>query len=139
MALDFPDHPPIGATALAGRRHRGRRNYLAGLAAEGAVERLYRDAGLQLLERRWRGSGGEIDLIFQEPDGTLVFVEVKSGRNFDSAMGLITAAQVTRLHRTAEEYLGLCPAGLLSETRFDAALVDARGLVRIEENALLGY
>lgn len=136
MALDFHDR---GSAALTQRQHRGRRNHLSGVAAEGAVERLYREAGLQLLERRWRGAGGEIDLIFQEQEGTVVFVEVKSARDFDRAMGLITPAQVTRIHRTAEEYLGLCPAGLLTETRFDAALVDARGHVRIEENALLGY
>jgi Holliday junction resolvase-like predicted endonuclease len=38
-------------------------------------------AGLKLLERNYRTpgrGGGEIDLVMRDPDGTLVFVEVRS-------------------------------------------------------------
>ncbi len=39
------------------------RAYWAGVAAEAAVERTYLARGAQLLQRRWRGKAGEIDLI----------------------------------------------------------------------------
>lgn len=135
MASDFSE---IGGLETS-LQHRGRRNHLSGMAAEAAVERAYRDAGLVLLERRWRGSAGEIDLIFEDLDRSIVFIEVKASRNFDRAMGLITPRQVARIHAAAEEYLGLCADGQLTNTRFDAGLVDAQGRVQIVENALLGY
>ncbi|MDA7429308.1 YraN family protein [Primorskyibacter aestuariivivens] len=129
----------LGHDTDSALHHRGRRNHLSGLAAEAAVERVYRAAGLEPLERRWRGRSGEIDLVFLEADGTVVFVEVKTSRDFDSAMALITPKQIARLHAAGEEYVGLRPQGQLTERRFDAALVDGQGRVQIEENALLGY
>lgn len=137
MALDFLDGAGHGAAAA--RRHRARRNHLSGMAAEAAVERVYREAGLVVLERRWRGASGEIDLIVEDFDGAVVFVEVKSSRDFDRAMDLFTLRQVARIHAAGEEYLGRCPRGQLTETRFDAGLVDGQGRVQIVENALLGY
>lgn len=123
----------------AARARRGTCNHLSGAAAEEAVERLYRDAGHRVLERRWRGRGGEIDLILRGTDGTIVFAEVKKGRDFDRALARISPAQVARIHAAAEEYLGLCPNGLLSDVRFDAALMDAAGRIDILEGALLAY
>lgn len=134
MALDT-----AGLGTDCALQHRGRRNHLSGLAAEAAVERVCRDAGLELLDRRWRGQAGEIDLVFLDPDGTVVFVEVKASRDFDRAMALITPKQVARLHAAGEEYVGLRPQGQLTNRRFDAALVDGQGRVQIVENALLGY
>lgn len=123
--------------AGAARARRGARNNLSGAAAEGAVERVYCAAGHRVLERRWRGKGGEIDLILQDINGTIVFAEVKKGRDFDSALARISPVQVARIHAAAEEYLGLCPDGLLSDIRFDAALMDGAGRVDILKGALL--
>ncbi|TNF21749.1 MAG: hypothetical protein EP318_05585 [Rhodobacteraceae bacterium] len=134
MPLDFH------ATGVgAARARRGTRNRLAGAAAEEAIARVYRDAGHRVLERRWRGRGGEIDLILQDRDGTLVFAEVKKGRDFAGALARISPAQVARIHAAAEEYLGSCPQGLLSDIRFDAALMDGTGRVEIHEGALLAW
>ncbi len=118
---------------------RGKRNHFAGASAEECVARVYQTAGLTLLEKRWRGAGGEIDLILQEDDGTLVFVEVKASRDFAKALASISQRQVARIHAAAGEYLGLSECGLLSDVRFDAGLVDGSGRVEIHENALLGF
>jgi putative endonuclease len=51
-----------------------------GDAAEAKALQYLQQAGLQLVTRNFRTpgrGGGEIDLIMREPDGTLVFVEVR--------------------------------------------------------------
>lgn len=54
-----------------------------GNQAEDRALQVLQGAGLQLVRRNYRTpgrGGGEIDLIVREPDGTLVFVEVRSRR-----------------------------------------------------------
>lgn len=59
----------------------------AGSQAETVALQHLQIAGLRLVQRNYRvarGPGaraGEIDLIMQEPDGTIVFVEVRSRRS----------------------------------------------------------
>ena len=51
-----------------------------GDAAEDRALRHLQDQGLQVLQRNYRTpgrGGGEIDLIMQDADGTVVFVEVR--------------------------------------------------------------
>ncbi|WP_323765999.1 YraN family protein [Marinovum sp.] len=134
MPLDF-GYADAGAT----RARRSQRNHLAGTSAEASVARRYLAAGYVQIACRWRGKGGEIDLVFADRGGGYVFVEVKTARDFDSALARISPRQVTRIHMAAQEFLGDCPAGLDSETRFDAALVDGQGRIEILEGALLGY
>ena len=109
-------------------------NYHAGLSAEQAVARQYQQRGAILRETRWRGRGGEIDLILSEGD-SVVFVEVKKSRTHAAAVQRLTARQICRILRSAEEYLGQCPKGLLTDARLDVALVDAQGQVDIIANA----
>lgn len=135
-ALDGPIDPRRNAPApLPSRRHRGRRNHLAGLAAEDCVARRYQQAGACLAARRWRGSIGEVDLVFRE-GRRVVFVEVKKSRSFDQAAAHLTDRQIRRIYATGSEFLGGEPAGQNTETRFDVALVDARGDIRVIENAI---
>jgi len=117
------------------REDTGRSNYLAGQAAEDAVSRHYVSLGLTLAQARWRGKAGEVDLILRDGDD-LVFVEVKHSRSFDSAAARLLPKQVERLMRAAEEFAGGQPKGLLTEMRFDVALVNGQGEVHILENAL---
>ncbi len=112
----------------------GSRNYHAGAAAEEIVARHYAGAGHALLETRWRGKGGEIDLILQDGEG-LIFVEVKKARDFAVAAQRITQRQIARICSAASEYLGRMPRGQLTDVRFDVALVDATGRVEVIENA----
>lgn len=120
------------------RGEAGQCAYLSGLAAEEAVARWYRNRDCVLTECRWRGQVGEIDLIFQQ-DETVVFVEVKKARTFDQAIARLSRSQMLRIHAAASQYLGTLPAGEMSETRFDLALVDQTGAVRILENAFAHF
>ncbi|MBO9474642.1 YraN family protein [Shimia sp. R10_1] len=117
------------------RADTGLNNYLAGAAAEEVVERHYLDLGLRLARRRWRSKAGEIDLIFHDGE-TLVFVEVKKSNSIEAAMARLLPRQVARLRFAAEDFAGRAPQGLLTEMRFDLALVDDQGSVHILENAL---
>ncbi|SDY21914.1 YraN family protein [Citreimonas salinaria] len=117
------------------RRARGETGYHAGLAAEEAVARDYERRGLHIIARRWRGQAGEIDLIARDSD-TVVFIEVKASRDFDRAMSHLGPRQVARLWAAAEEYAGTLASGSLTDMRFDVALVDGQGSVRVIENAL---
>ncbi len=117
------------------REETGRSNYLAGQAAEEAVLRHYAARGLTLAKARWRGKAGEVDLILRDGD-EVVFVEVKHSRSFDSAAARLLPKQIERLMRAAEEFAGGEPKGLLTEMRFDVALVNGQGAVHILENAL---
>lgn len=114
----------------------GQLSHAAGLAAEDAVARHYRDAGATPLAQRWRGGGGEIDLVYARGDA-IIFVEVKKSRSHASAAAALGAGQQARLRGAAETYLGGLPAGLDTECRFDVALVDAIGAVEVIENALV--
>ena len=138
MPLDLFDwaaaRPAPQPLATAPRVMRGTLSHRRGRCAEDGVAREYQRRGYLLAARRWRGSGGELDLIFRGRDG-LVFVEVKAAPTFDAAIARILPRQIARICAAAEEYLAGEPAGSLTEIRFDAALVDAGGRLRIVEAA----
>ena len=117
-----------------GRAQKGSMSYHAGLAAEGRIAQDYARRRFALARQRWRGKSGEIDLIVRDGDG-LIFVEVKQSRDFERAVLALGAAQMRRLYRSAEEYLGTQPNGSLTEVRFDVALVNGHGEMKIIENA----
>lgn len=131
---------PVGTpkSAVAGRRsvkqHRSSAGYHAGVAAELSVAQDYERRGYAVARRRWRGAAGEIDLICRDGDD-VIFVEVKKSRSFDRALDRLSVRQISRLQTAAEEFLGSEPKGLLTDVRFDVALVDAHGQMRVLENA----
>lgn len=127
--LDLRDVPHA---AVQVRRDRGKRAYNSGLAAEERALALYAAAGLRLLETRWRGRSGEIDLILAD-GGEIVFVEVKQARSHDAAIASLGHAQARRIHAAASEYLAHCPKGQLTDIRFDLAVVDSAGRCDILE------
>jgi putative endonuclease len=82
----------------------------AGDAAEGRALAHLQDSGLLLITRNYRTpgrGGGEIDLVMREPDGTLVFVEVRrrASRSFGGAAGSIGALKQRRIVFAARHYL----------------------------------
>ena len=113
----------------------GTTSYHAGLAAEDCVARHYAQSGRPILAQRWRGKGGEIDVIARDGADT-VFVEVKKSDSHAAAARRISDRQVRRLFDCAAEYMGTLPDGLLASVRFDVALVDDVGRIEIIENAL---
>lgn len=109
--------------------------HLGGRVAENQVEALYRGRGLDIAARRWRGRGGEIDLIARDGN-RVVFIEVKSAATFVAAAEHLSARQMARLCAAAAEFVGGEPAGQDTEMRFDVALVDGAGRIDIVENAI---
>lgn len=84
-----------------------------GLAGEDAALAHLQRAGLRLVERNYRVAAGparragEVDLIMREPDGTLVFVEVRAraGASHGGAAASVTARKQQRLIYAAQHYL----------------------------------
>ncbi len=114
----------------------GLTNYLAGQNAEDQIAQDYARRGRPIVARRWRGRGGEIDLIAQEGEG-LVFIEVKKSSSFARAASNLSTSQMRRIEATATEFLAGQPKGQLTDIRFDLALVDKTGCFEILENAFL--
>ncbi|MGA1286511.1 MAG: YraN family protein [Rubrivivax sp.] len=96
-------------------------------------------AGMRLLQRNYRvarGPGaraGEIDLILREPDGTVVFVEVRSragGRaaalRYGGAAASVDPAKQSRIVYAARHWLMRQPS--LPPCRFDVVAIDGGGL-----------
>ncbi|SFJ37456.1 putative endonuclease [Jannaschia pohangensis] len=111
-------------------------SYHAGLAAEDAVARHYVRLGHRVIARRWRGMGGEIDVIVQSGDDT-VFVEVKQSDTHAAAATRVSPRQIGRLFDCAGEFMGTLPDGMNASVRFDVALVDGTGRIEVLENALM--
>jgi len=100
----------------------------AGDAAEDRALAYLQDSGLKLLARNYRTpgrGGGEIDLVLREPDGTLVFVEVRqrAGGTFGGAAASVSAAKQRRIVFAARHYLMRLPAP--PPCRFDVVGIEA--------------
>ncbi len=86
--------------------------------------------GLRLLERNYRvargpsARGAEVDLIMQDADGTLVFVEVRmrSTTAHGGAASTVTGAKQRKCVRGAQYYLLGLPR--LPPCRFDVIAID---------------
>lgn len=123
--------PPSGQER---RRQRGAAAWASGAAAEEAVARAYEARGYAIAARRWRSPFGEIDLIVRD-GATVVVVEVKKARNLEEAAHRLSRRQMDRLCAAAQVFCEGEPSGSLTELRFDLALADGMGRVRVIENA----
>lgn len=111
---------------------------MAGQAAELSVLRIYQDRGFTLVAQRWRGGGGELDLVFRKGD-SLTFVEVKKSRSHELAAQRISQQQIHRIFNAASVFVSESKGGNLLDMQFDVALVDGAGEVQILENALMAF
>jgi putative endonuclease len=101
---------------------------VVGDAAESAVLGQLQGAGLALVQRNYRTpgrGGGEIDLIMREPDGTLVFVEVRQRAlgTHGGAAASVSGTKQRRIVLAAKMFLaryGSAPP----PCRFDVVAVD---------------
>ena len=90
--------------------------------------------GLTLVQRNYRvaagpnARGGEVDLILCEPDGTLVFVEVRARRSaaFGGAAASVSASKQRRLVFAARHFLRRYNA--LPPCRFDVVAIDGESV-----------
>jgi putative endonuclease len=99
-----------------------------GDAAEAGALAHLQAAGLRLLERNYRTpgrGGGEIDLIMREPDGTVVFIEVRqrAGASHGGAAASVSAVKQRRIVFAARHYL--MRQRTLPPCRFDVVGVEA--------------
>ncbi|MGG5820832.1 YraN family protein [Falsiroseomonas sp. HW251] len=85
--------------------------------------------GWQVLARRVRTAGGEIDLV-AEREGLLAFVEVKARPTLAEAALSLGKAQRRRLVAAAEIWMAGNPGHGEAGVRFDVIVVDAEGQVR---------
>lgn len=112
----------------------GATGYHGGQVAEDSVARRYAALGYEIAARRWRGSGGEIDLVLRDA-GAVICVEVKRSASHEAALTRLGARQIDRIMAAASEFVAGEPAGQLTELRFDLATVDGAGTVRVLKNA----
>ena len=102
-----------------------------GDAAEDAALLHLQRAGLRLLKRNYRTpgrGGGEIDLIMQDADGTMVFVEVRqrATASHGGAAGSVSSAKQRRIIFAARFYL--MSLRTLPPCRFDVVTLEASGI-----------
>jgi len=91
-----------------------------------AVEHLQR-AGLRILDRNWRCSDGEIDIVAAERRALVVCeVKTRSGVRYGTPLEAITRRKRSRLRRLAVRWL--VAHGIL----FDEIRIDVVGVLRSE-------
>jgi len=71
------------------------------------AEKYLRCRGLRTIARNYAFSGGELDLVMAEKDGTIVFTEVKTRRNEDffPAIAAVNQKKRHKITRTAKCFL----------------------------------
>lgn len=102
--------------------------------AEGRALQHLQQQGLKLVERNYRvaagprARGGEVDLIMQERDGTLVFIEVRARRDrwHGGAAASITHGKQQRVIYAAQQYLRR--QATPPPCRFDVVAIDGESL-----------
>jgi putative endonuclease len=99
---------------------------------EALVEQWYAEQGYELLERKWRHSAGEIDLVVRR-GRVVAFCEVKTrtGDRFGTGAEAVNGAKQRRIRTAASAYLGVTPLRF-AVVRFDVACVRGKEVEVIE-------
>jgi putative endonuclease len=116
----------------SGTRRASDRRLELGRRGEEAAAQWYSRAGYEIVDRNWRCSDGEIDLVAVDPGGVIVFCEVKtrSSTAFGSPEEAVTATKQRRLRRLAARWLSQrrTPGPPLRSVQFDVAAVLGDGV-----------
>lgn len=101
------------------------------LACEYLVKR-----GYKIIERNFRQKWGELDIIAQAPDRTLVFVEVKTVTDADEGLkpeDQLTQSKLKKLQKTASLYAGHYPELVNDKKgwRIDLVAINVMGRSRL--------
>lgn len=104
--------------------------YALGRAGEGAAVCWYEEDGYTHLASRVRCRAGELDAVTLAPDGTVVFVEVKTRRGGQyGGAEAVGAKKLATMRRCATEWLERRPEQGYAPVRFDVCelIFDADG------------
>lgn len=96
--------------------------YEKGRKAEDQAVTLLARRGYEILSRRYRSPGGEIDLV-ADNGRHLAFVEVKARRRLDDAAWSVTPRQQRRIADAAGYWLQSFPEYQHRDMTFDAVLI----------------
>lgn len=101
--------------------------HLLGRRGEDEAVRYLDSCGYAILERNWRGSLGELDVIALSSRGEIVFIEVKtrSSLRFGDPFEAITPEKYRRVFQLSREWIALHQPR--APWRIDAILLLRRG------------
>jgi len=108
-----------------GRSHKARRSGLTGRRAEWLAILWLTAKGYRLLERRFGGKGGEIDLVMKR-GRTIAFVEVKARGALEDALGAITPQKRRLVEARIRQWLAQNPWAMEHHLRADAVFLAPR-------------
>jgi len=111
------------------------KSYHAGLSAEQGVADKYVRCGFEILEERFKTREGEIDLIAAH-NFKIYFIEVKQSKTFERAAQALREPQIKRIQNASLRFLQKTGRPLETDMRFDLALVDGRGFIKVIPNAI---
>ncbi len=96
-----------------------------GRKGEDAAVRYLSAKGYCILHRNWRCRFGEADIIAQDPDGTVCFIEVKTRRSMDAGLPeeAVTATKRSRYEKIAMCYIVQEDIDDNTALRFDAIAI----------------
>lgn len=114
----------------------GKASRALGAQGEKLAARYLERLGLEIVQRNWRCSHGELDLVaFDREKDTLVFVEVKtrSGLGFGAPLEAITYAKARRLYQLARLWLAA------NDCRASRIRIDAVGVLFGESGVQISH
>ncbi len=94
----------------------------SGRFAETLAAFAYRLRGFEILDRRFKAAGGEIDLVARR-GALLVFAEVKRRADVDAALSAVTYRNRRRMEAAVRSWLARHPRLSGSDIRYDIAAV----------------
>lgn len=94
----------------------------SGRRAEALAAWAYRLKGFEIMDRRFKAAGGELDLVARKGP-LLVFVEVKRRAAADDALFAVTYKNRRRIEQAVKSWLARHPRLAQSDVRFDIAAV----------------
>lgn len=106
-------------TGASDKRVRAERS---GRIAETLAALAYRLRGYEILDRRFKAAGGEIDLVARKGP-LLVFAEVKRRADADAALFAVTYRNRRRMEAAVRSWLARHPRLAASDIRYDIAAV----------------
>ena len=131
--MTAPRPGPDASSTLADRRARQSRGRWSEMKAAGVL----RLKGYRILERRWRSSAGEVDIVALRGK-RLAFVEVKhrASTSDDEAHGAVGGRQIGHLYAAADQWLQRNKAHRDYDVGFDLVIVAPGQWPRHIPNAL---